>query len=36
MVTVPPEQKVVGPVAVITGVGGVALTVTIIELDMPD
>jgi len=33
-VTEPPAQNVVGPPAVITGVGGVALTVTVVAADV--
>jgi hypothetical protein len=32
-VTLPPAQKVVGPLAVMTGVAGNALTVTIVATD---
>ncbi len=32
--TLPPAQNVVGPLAVITGVGGTGLTVTVTEFDV--
>ena len=34
--TLPPEQKVVGPLAVIVGVGGMGLTVTVTGIDGGD
>ena len=34
-VTLPPGQNVVGPLAIIVGVGGVGLTVTAVAADVP-